>query len=105
MKRTILFTVCNESGRFENNNLFYANGDYRKAVFPDGVDVTKIIPLVVHGKTYQDRKNYLRNLALDVMSNIVGGLSYMEQAEMDRFFEKAGRRYGLLSEFRENAIC
>lgn len=31
--------------------------------------------------------------------------SYAEVAEMGAKFEKLGRRYGLLREFRENGIC
>ena len=31
--------------------------------------------------------------------------SYGELAEAGEYFEKLGRRYGLLQEFRENAIC
>ena len=31
--------------------------------------------------------------------------SYGELAEFGEYFEKLGRRYGLLKEFRENGIC
>lgn len=32
-------------------------------------------------------------------------LSYSELAEFCEYFEKLGKRYGLLKEFRENGIC
>lgn len=65
------------------------------------------IPLKVSGKTYQDRKENLRNKAIE-WSNTqgeYGAWSYGELADIQTFFENNGRRYGLLNEFRENAIC
>ena len=65
------------------------------------------IPMVVSGRTYQERKNDLHEKAIE-WSNAVGQYpkwSYGELAIIQGFFEKYGRRYGLLTEFRENAIC
>ena len=65
------------------------------------------IPMVVSGRTYQERKNDLHEKAIE-WSNSVGQYpkwSYGELAEIQGFFETNGRRYGLLTEFRENAIC
>ena len=65
------------------------------------------IPLIVSGKTYQERKNDLQNKAIE-WSNSVGQYpkwSYGELATIQGFFETNGRRYGLLKEFQENAIC
>lgn len=63
-------------------------------------------PLVVSGKTYKDRKGDLLNKAIEY-SNSVGliCMSMGEFAIIQDFFEKNGKRYGLLEEFRENAIC
>lgn len=65
------------------------------------------IPLTVSGKTYLDRKNDLRNKAIE-WSNNQGNYtrwSYGELATIQDFFEKFGRRYGLLTDFKENCIC
>lgn len=65
------------------------------------------IPLTLSGKTYLDRKNDLRNKAIE-WSNTqgeYGAWSYGEIGDIQAFFENNGRRYGLLQEFRENAIC
>jgi len=63
----------------------------------------------IHGKTYTDKKEYIRNKAIDfqlIDSEISGGgLSWGEYAAVANFFETYGRRFGLLREFRENAIC
>lgn len=65
------------------------------------------IPLIVSGKTYQERKADLQNKAIE-WSNSVGSYprwSYGELAIIEGFFETNGRRYGLLKEFKENCIC
>ena len=65
------------------------------------------IPLIVSGKTYQERKADLKDKAIE-WSNSVGQYprwSYGELATIQDFFEKFGRRYGLLKEFHENCIC
>lgn len=65
------------------------------------------IPLIVSGKTYQERKADLQNKAIE-WSNSVGSYprwSYGELATIQDFFERNGKRYGLLKEFKENCIC
>ena len=65
------------------------------------------IPLTVSGRTYQERKNDLRNKAIEWSNNQgeYAAWSYGELADIGSFFETNGRRCGLLTEFRENAIC
>ena len=63
------------------------------------------IPLTVSGKTYAERKADLQNKAIEwSYADGVGAWSYSELADIQSFFETQGRRYGLLNEFRENAI-
>ena len=65
------------------------------------------IPLMVSGKTYAERKADLQEKAIEWSNNQgeYAAWSYGELAEIQGFFETKGRRYGLLTEFRENAIC
>ena len=65
------------------------------------------IPMTVSGRTYQERKNDIRNKAIEWSNNQgeYAAWSYGELADIGSFFETNGRRYGLLTEFRENAIC
>lgn len=53
---------------------------------------------------YQKRKAEVREEAIEY-SYSEEELSYVELAEKNDYFERLGRRYGLLREFRENAIC
>lgn len=61
--------------------------------------------LRVTGKTFAQRRENLRALAIEYSWFDCGGLSMQEQSEISGFFERMGRRYGLLTEFRENCIC
>jgi hypothetical protein len=55
---------------------------------------------------YQKRKEAVREAAIDWQASfqsVLWGLD--EVTEWQAKFEKLGRRYGLLTEFRENGIC
>lgn len=57
-------------------------------------------------KTYQERKEAARQQAIDwQLWASEQSLSYGELEDWMEHFERLGRRYGLLQEFRENAIC
>lgn len=53
---------------------------------------------------YQKAKARTREMAVDFSYNDAP-MSWGEVAEICNKFEKLGRRYGLLREFRENGIC
>lgn len=56
-------------------------------------------------KTYQEKKEAAREQAIDwQLWASEQNLSYGELADYADHFERLGRRYGLLQEFRENAI-
>lgn len=56
--------------------------------------------------TYEIKKEMARQEAIEWRNNLFNhNYSYGELAESVYYFEKLGRRYGLLKEFRENGIC
>ena len=56
--------------------------------------------------TYQQKKEQVRNEAIDWQYEQADmNLSYGERADAKERCARLGRRYGLLQEFRENAIC
>lgn len=57
-------------------------------------------------KTYEERKEEVRQEAIEYYSAIVrGDIKYMSEfAEWGTYFRKLGKRYGLIREFIENGI-
>ena len=56
--------------------------------------------------TYEKKKEIARQEAIDWQDDFRNhNYSYGELAEFGYYFEKLGRKYGLLKEFRENGIC
>lgn len=57
-------------------------------------------------KTYQELKETARNIAIEWQSlQSEQAMTWGECAAWGDYFERLGRRYGLLREFRENGIC
>ena len=89
----------------EHNDIIggiYTNISYKKAASEVGEnDILYYIPLVITGNTYQDRKNNVRNKAIEYQNTYYDfcDYSYGELSLINEFFEKAGRRYGLFTEF------
>lgn len=56
--------------------------------------------------TYQEKKKTAREKAIEWQKRLVEqSISYGELVIAQSVFEQLGRRYGLLTEFRENGIC
>lgn len=56
--------------------------------------------------TYARKKAFARQEAIDWQKDVINhNYSYRELCEFVMHFEKLGRRYGLLKEFRENGVC
>lgn len=64
-----------------------------------------LIELVARGRDYNERKNDVRDKAIQYSNTDTSGLSWAEFSFISGWFEAMGRRYGLLTEFRENGIC
>lgn len=86
------------------NNIYGWKEWHKNTFSPDCEDIT-ILNFTIKGKNYTERKEAAAQLAKD-WQNYFAGLSwsYGEIAEIETFFEKIGKRFGLLKEFRENCI-
>ena len=73
------------------------------------VSILFMLPFTIHGKTYSERRESLRDLAIDFQANNDGDTTYQlsmyECGMASDYFERNGKKYGLLREFRENCIC
>lgn len=54
---------------------------------------------------YEKRKAEVRAEAIEYSYSYEKELSYGELADKQEYFRRLGKRYGLLREFKENAIC
>lgn len=56
--------------------------------------------------SYNEKKQLVRQEAINWQKEAAEiSMSYSELAEAQSYFERLGRRYGLLREFHENGIC
>ncbi len=102
--------IFNDVEKLKNNQVLTV-AIYARSLTPDpvifkGSEIISYIPMTVCGKTYQERKNDIQNKAIEW--SYTGGAanwSYSELSEIQSFFEVNGKRYGLIKEFKENAIC
>lgn len=82
------------------------NEAYFRDVFCPDTEIVSFISFHAYGKTYAERKESVRNAALDYQSAWSDYcFSYSELATIGAWFERMGKRYGLLRELRENCIC
>lgn len=105
MANTMFFASFKDAYGKERANLYFDYQSYFEDTFSPACEIIQIIGFKVKGKSYTERKENLRNIAIEFSHNEICGLSYGELYFIQQFFEIMGRRYGLLREFRENAIC
>lgn len=90
---------------FTNDYILNSIDDVSAISFDDDVLIDRVIQFKISGDTYEDKKESLRNLAIDFQSSCQGGLSMDEMIMAESFFRTNGKRYGLLEEFESECIC
>jgi hypothetical protein len=101
----ILAAYKNPNGEIRGG-LYSTYESYIKETFSPECEELELIELKVKGKTYKERKANLEEIAKAyqfIFSQL--SLSWGEIIQLGNFFEKNAKRYGLLEEFKENAIC
>ena len=91
-------------------NIYYKNSlgykEWQKDTFCPYCKNISILDFKISGKTYEEKKASLEDLAKDWQYNFSSlSWSYSELAEICNYFYENGKRYGLLKVFKENAIC
>lgn len=101
----MLYAAFYDHDKNLHSNLYYDYETFHKDTFSPTTEILTTIDFTIHGKTYRQRQESLRELAIDFQYNEQAGLSCNELFEIQNWFETNGKRYGLLQEFHENAIC
>lgn len=84
----------------------YGWDQFHKDTFSPLTKNIKLLLFKIKGKTYQEKKGNAEELAKDWQHNFSSlNWSYGELAEINNYFVRIGKRYGLLKIFKENCIC
>jgi len=95
----MIFAVIDDTA-----SIFDTWPEYHAATFSPDCTISAVIPLTIHGSTYAERRDSLSTMAQEIQTADNGGLSYSEAATLNDYFTRQARRYGLLTEFRDNCI-
>lgn len=88
----------------DNSMLFSTWKQFHAATFSPDSRPDYVTDFRNSGADYQSRKEAARTLAIEFQSNDRGGLTWSEYNLICNLFEKLGKRYGLLTEYRENGL-
>lgn len=101
----VRFTIENE----EKFYLYYGREgwkEFQKDTFSPLTKDINILEFKLHGKTYQEKKAAAIDLAITWQHEFSYlSWSYLELAEIQGYFERIAKKYGLMKEFKENCIC
>ena len=100
----LLLGIIKKYEEKKESNLYYSWDEWHKDTFNPTTEILTMILFKISGKTYEEKKENLRQLAIDFQLSDTINLSYLKLANIYSFFEKNARRYGLLKEFRGNGI-
>ena len=88
--------------------IFNSSAEYSKVINDPENEILYELPFGLTGKTYEEKKAALAGVAFEFSTaskEEIHDLSMNELNIIFGWFERNGKRYGLLNEFRENAIC
>lgn len=102
---TMLLAKFTIKGKTTTELYFNNWRQYFSDTFSPDTKIENLIEFKVKGKTYAERKANASQLAIDYQAGDFEDLSYYELYLIEQFFEKVGKRYGLLEEFKKNCIC
>lgn len=101
----MIYAILKEKEK-ENAYLFDSWEEYIEMTLNLSIEQKCIIELAnLSGKTYTEKQECLRTKAIEYSNNLESGLDLYELNQIAEYFERYGRRYGLLREFQENCIC
>lgn len=90
-----------------DGGIFGSWESYHKYTFSPEIETVFCYDFTTSGKTYADRKEFVREYAIE-WSNVSGlgyCWSYGELDIIESEFRRLGKQYGLLREFQNNCIC
>lgn len=75
--------------------------------FSPVIDILCITNFKIKGKNYKERKENARTLAIKIQNTYINHdvyTNYRDTMQLSNIFERIGKNYGLLKEYKENGI-
>ena len=75
--------------------------------FSPVIDILLVTDFKIKGKNYKKRKENARDLAIDVQLTYINYdvyTSYYDTMQLSNIFERIGKNYGLIKEYKEKGI-
>ena len=103
------FIGCYTLDKQQQNYIYYKNMEgfqaWQRDTFNPETKNIKTLDFIIKGKTYQERKAAAEDLAKEWQLDFsYYPWSYGELMEINSYFSKIAKRYGLTKEFKENCI-
>ena len=100
-----MFLASYKQDKKQYNNIYYNYDEFYKDTFSPKTQDINILSFKVSGKTYNEKKENARNNAINYQLNFSNlNWSYLELNMIESYFQKVGKKYGLLKEFKENCV-
>ena len=104
--------VYDLEGKTYNNIYYYKNWQedglalWFSDTFSPDTKNARVLDFKIKGKNYRERQASLENIAKEWQYDFCDyDWSYGELAEIEYFFYKNAKKYGLVRVFKENGIC
>ncbi len=95
----------NNEGKIENY-IYFSFEEWNRDTFNPLTEIIGMLDFKTKGKNYTEKKANLEDLAKEWQGQFASyNWSYGELATIGEYFNKNGKKYGLLREFKENGIC
>ena len=95
----------NMNGKIENY-IYFSFEEWYRDTFNPLTEIIGMLDFKIKGKNYTEKKANLEDLAKEWQGQFASyNWSYGELATIGEYFNKNGKKYGLLREFKENCIC
>ena len=104
MKNNLYFGTCMIDGS-GMGWVFGSRDDLHKQIEINDSTILFETNFVVHGSNYKDKKESARALAIDIQGALSeSSVSWWEHSLITKKLYSIGKRFGLIKEFKENAI-
>lgn len=100
----MIFAAYHDENGNERATTFDCSDCFNRFFFSPCLDPVFVTDFKVTGKTYAERKENARNIAIDVQTFSWPGLYWSECADIENELYRIGKNNGLLNEFRREGV-